>query len=323
MPPQPPLECLRFFDAAARHQNFVRAAEELGVTAAAVAYRVKALEDHFGHLLFDRHASGVTLNPRGRACLGEVQRLLADFREVIERHRGLPRTRRLTVVAIESIAERWLMPKLADFNASWPDIAIELETDLLRVDPNRHDYDVWITYAGEAEAPSAETTRWETLFEEMLFPVCSPALLDARGRPRSSRELHSWPLLYHLGLPSDWSRWMASRGDPPPDLSHASGFRLCSLLIRAAREGMGVAIGRPMLIARELREGTLVPLFDSHSLARTSCCLITTATARRKPEVQAFRKWVLQMAATERLTPAFDPAAAEVQGDLHPVIARG
>ena len=304
MPPLPPLECLRYFDAAARHQNFVRAAEELGITAAAVGYRVRTLEEHFGHQLFDRHSRGVRLNPRGRACLGEVQRLLAEFREVIGRYRDGPRMRRLTVVAVESVAERWLMPKLAGFHAAWPDIVLELEVDHRGIDPNRHDFDIWITYEDQGQTPSAEVARRETLFEETMFPVCSPALLEGRGRPAVSLELHSWPLLHHLARPADWTRWFASQGDPPPDLSHASGFRLHNMLIQAAVDGMGVVLGRPSVIARELGEGTLVPLFPRQNGTRTSCCLITTTAATRRQEVQLFRDWLLQMAANERLVPA-------------------
>ena len=230
------------------------------------------------------------LNGRGKAYLKDVQRILAEIRDITERCRGDSGIQRLKLVSVESVAERWLMPKLADFQVSHPGVIIELETDHLGVDPNRHDFDVWITYAGEAKAPGAETTRRETLFEETLFPVCSPALFETHGRPRNSVQLYSWPLLYHLGWPGDWSRWFASQGEPPPDLSRASGFRLCSMLIRSTLQGIGVAIGRPTVIARELREGTLVPLFDRHKEVRTSCCLITTSAARRKPEVQAFRK---------------------------------
>ena len=109
----------------------------------------------------------------------------------------------------------------------------------------------------------------ETLYEETRFPACSPALLEIRGRPRYSLELRYWPLLHHLARPGDWTRWFASQGDPPPDLSSASGFRLYSMLVQAAVEGMGVAIGHPAVIARELSQGTLVPLFDRHNEVRT------------------------------------------------------
>ena len=300
MSSRPPLECLRFFEAAARRGSFVQAASELGVTAAAVGYRVKMLEDHIGHTLFDRVRRGVVLNPRGRVYLADVQRILTDIGESIERCRAARQVRRLDIIAAESIADRWLMPKLPGFKADQPDIVIALETDHFRVEPQRKDFDLWITHGGETITPDAHPARHEMLLKETMFPVCSPALLEARGRPRDILDLHSWPLLYHLGWPSDWSHWFATHGAPPPDLSRASRFRLCSMLVRAAIEGMGAAIGRPTVIAGELRQGTLVPLFDQRSEAHTSWWLISTPAARRKPEVQAFRQWIILQAANER-----------------------
>ena len=297
MPSLPPLECLRFFEAAARRESFVQAARELDVTAAAVAYRVKTLEDHVGHTLFDRVRRGVTLNPRGKACLADVQRILTDIGECMDRCRNRAQVRHLSIVAVESIADRWLIPKLPGFKASHPDIVIELETDHLRVDPRRNDFDLRIVWAGETTALNA---HHETLFEDTMFPVCSPALLESIGRPRDILDLHCWPLLYHLGWPSDWSYWFATYGVPPPDLSRASGFRLCSTLVRAAIEGMGAVLGRRTAVADELRQGTLVPLFDQLNETHTSLWLISTPGSRRKPEVRAFRQWILQQAADER-----------------------
>ena len=296
MNPLPPLECLRFFDAAARHQSFVRAAGELDVTAAAVAYRVRKLEDHVGERLFRRRGRGVTLTSRGKAWHGEVRRILADIEELFERDRYEPPTPRLRIVAVESIAERWLLPRLARFTATRPDIAVEIETDHAGVDPNRHDFDAWITFTGDARAPDPESARHEALFEETLIPVCSPALLKSRGRPRAPDELHRWPLIYHLGWPGDWPLWFAAQGHPPPDLSRASGFRLCGMLVQAAVEGMGVAIGRPTLLASEMEQGVLVSVFRRQTDALANYSLITTAAARRKPEVEAFREWLLHEA---------------------------
>ena len=134
------------------------------------------------------------------------------------------------------------------------------------------------------------------LYEENLLPVCSPALLAARGRPDGPAGLDGWPLLYDLGWDADWSYWFARQGEPTPDLSRASGFRLYSMLIQAAVHGIGAAIGRPMLIARELENRTLVRVFDQQVKAPERCCLITTAASRQRPEVQAFREWVLEEA---------------------------
>ena len=84
--PLPPLDCLRFFEAAARHQSFVRAAGELGVTPPAVAHRIRMLEAHLGAELFARRHRGVRLNRRGRAYCEEVRRILLDIRDTTERH---------------------------------------------------------------------------------------------------------------------------------------------------------------------------------------------------------------------------------------------
>ena len=125
-------------------------------------------------------------------------------------------------------------------------------------------------------------------------PTDSDVHLAPPGRgpwPRS--DLAGWPLLYDLGWNADWAYWFARQGQPTPDLARASGFRLYSMLVNAAVNGIGAAIGRPMLIAHELEKRTLVPIFDRQAAAPERCCLITTAGSRRRLEVQAFREWIL------------------------------
>ena len=297
----PPLESLRFFEAAARHQSFARAGAELGVTPAAVGRRVHLLEKHLDVPLFDRPRRGVRLNRRGQAYLKEVQRILAEVHGVSERQRRWPR--RVRIISVEAVAEKWLVPRLATFQAGHPGIAIEIETNHRGIDPDRRDdFDAWFAYTGETAAPRPvarreDTLLEETLYEENLRPVCSSALLAARGRPGSPADLHAdWPLLYDLGWDADWSYWFARQGQPTPDLSRASGFRLYSMLVQAAVHGLGIAVGRSVLIARELESRTLVPVFDRQAEAPERCCLITTAAARQRPEVQAFREWVLREA---------------------------
>ena len=127
MPKLPPLECLRYFESAARHESFVRAGRELGVTPAAVAYRIKVLEEHLGRTLFERHRRSISLNARGKACLRDVQRVLAEIGEIAELYGSDRSRRRLSIAAAESIADRWLMPRLSGFRALEPDVAIEIE----------------------------------------------------------------------------------------------------------------------------------------------------------------------------------------------------
>ena len=299
LPPGPPVRnCprwsgLRYFEAAARHESFVKAAREIGVTPAAVAYRVNVLEKHFGHPLFDREQRRVRLNHRGRACLRDVQRVLNDIGEISDRYGSTRTPRRLRIAAVECVADRWLMPRLPAFRAREKDIAIEIDTDLAAAGAENRHVDLWITYAGEPVGPAAPEAQHETLFEETLFPVCSPGLLRMRRRPARAADLHGWPLLYQVGRRSDWTRWFDAHETVAPDLFHASGFSLSSMLVQAATESMGAAIGRLSSIGRELEQGSLVALFGRDSGPRTSCCLVSTPAARSRPEVRAFRDWIL------------------------------
>ena len=292
MPELPPLESIRAFEAAARHDSFVRAGEELGVTAATISHRVQALETHIGAQLFSRHARGVRLNVRGREYAGEIQRIFAELSTATEQHREHSNATHLKLVAVEVVAEKWLMPRLADFRAAHPDISIEFETDHREVDPERRDFDVWIAFTDRV----AETLHVETLFEETLLPVCSPAFLKVQGQPREPADLHGWPLLYDLHWKTYWSHWFAHQGAKDADLSQASGFRLYSMMVQAAVDGMGVALGHSLMIARELEQRTLVSLFDARVTAPARYVLVTAPAAIRKPQVRAFRDWVLHQA---------------------------
>ncbi len=289
-----PLECLRFFEAAARRESFAKAAQELNVSSSAVAHRIKVLEEYLGGALFERVHRGVRLNVRGKAYLKDVQRILGEIQALTQLRQSDSGTERLRLVSVEVVAEKWLMPRLADFNVAHPGVVIELETNHRGVDPAGRDFDIWLAYVGETAAPHPEGQLEETLYKEDLLPVCSPALIEARGRPGDPLDLYDWPLLYDLGWDRDWLYWFARQGKPSPDLSRASGFRLYSMVVAAAVEGMGAAMGHPRVIEREMERGALVPLFDQQVEAPARCCLITTPDSRRKPGVQAFREWILK-----------------------------
>lgn len=267
------------------------------MTPAAVAYRIKNLERHFGRALFERYRRSVTLNPSGKACLNDVQHVLHRIDTIFQTYASDRPVRRLSIAVVESVAERWLMPRLSAFRAMQPDLLIELETDLAQTDAHRAHVDVWITYAGEAGVPAATEADHESLFEETIFPVCSPELLKALDRPARLADLNRWPLLYPLTWPSDWRDWFAAQGTMFPDLDGTCGFRLCGMLVRAAVDGMGVAIVRSTMVERELEHGTLVALMDQRTAPCSSCLFVSSAAARSRPEVRAFRDWILEQAA--------------------------
>ena len=142
-----------------------------------------------------------------------------------------------------------------------------------------------------------DTLDKDILFEEPFMPFCSPALIEARGRPGTPADLLDWPLLYHLGWEADWPYWFTRHGTAAPDLSRASGFRVYSMIVQAAIDSLGVAVGCPSMIAGEIERGALVPLLDGNAGIAMQCSLITANDARHRTEVGHFRTWVLQDAA--------------------------
>ena len=288
---RPPLEALRFFDVAGRHQSFAKAARELGVTPGAVAHRVRTLEQYLGGQLIERQSHGIALTARGQAYLIEVQQILSALDKTTERFRAGAKAGPLRLVAVEGFAEMWLMPRLAAFGSAHREIVIEFETSLSdhrNIDAARRAFDVWIAFV--ASVP--RTVQSEVLFEETLVPVCSPAFLAARERPERPADLHGWPLLYDLTWNDYWAHWFASMDAGAPDMFRASGYRLYSMMIQAAVEGMGVALGHSKLIASYLARGTLVALFEPPVAAPARYFLAIAPGAVAKPEARAFLEWL-------------------------------
>ena len=294
----PPLDALRFFEAAARHESFTAAGRELGVTSAAVAHRVRTLEASLNGELFVRHPRGVRLSRQGMAYMEDVRRILGDLHDATKRQRNRGQVPVLKILSVDIVAQMWLIPRLARFKAIHPDLVIELEVDHRGVDPDRRDFDAWISLATRVE----HALHTETLFEDTLAPVCSPAFLEARERPRRPIDLLEWPLLYSFEWRSHWAHWCAHHDAPPPDLNQASGFRLYSMTIQAAVHGMGVALGHSSMIARELECESLTTILEKQVMVPAKYFLIVTSAARNRPEVRAFRDWILGETSTMQAT---------------------
>lgn len=189
----------------------------------------------------------------------------------------------------EPVAQRWLLPQLVEFKAAFPDITVELETR-----PARRGMcvDLQIASRPDSAPPADDPVHTHTLFSESLVPVCSPALLESRGRPTRPAEVAAWPLLSWLGGGADWPEWFARQRLPVPDLAAAWRFRLYGMVVRAAVEGMGAAVGHTTLLASELEEGKLVPMVLEQRALGVRYCLIADAEARRRPAVQAVHEWL-------------------------------
>ena len=300
MPRHLPLNAFRVFEAAARHLSFTRAARELNVTQAAVSHQIKALEDYLKVQLFQRFNRSLGLTEDGRKLVIPVRDSLERLERAVE-HIHSRGTQRLTVSMLPSFATKWLVPRLGRFRQAHPEIDILISPSLHTVDFGRENVDVAVRY-GLGRYPGLRTTF---LFSEDVFPVCSPRLVEGPPPLRQPDDLRHHTLLHDDG-PDEWRMWLKAVKVGGVDADRGPMFTDSAMLIQAALDGQGVALGRSVLVAHDMAAGRLVrPFAVSLSRPFAYYAVAPEATADR-PKVAAFREWLLaEASATPTTAPPF------------------
>jgi LysR family transcriptional regulator, glycine cleavage system transcriptional activator len=306
----PPLNALKAFEAAARHESFTRAAEELCVTQGAVSHQVKALETELSLKLFTRDRKGLVITEQGREYLAVLRDALDRIALGTERLRQRQSSGVLTVSTSPDFAAKWLVNRLGRFSEAHPEIDLRISATMHHVDFAREDVDVAVRH-GDGRWPGLDALR---LAPEELFPVCSPKLLAGARAIRAPADILKHPLL-HL---DDWtssSRWLEAAGITDADAMHGPVLNRASILIDAAIDGQGVALARTTLAASDLISGRLVQPFTT--ALRVSKCywIVCTKATASLPKIAAFRDWLIAEAAADvsRLE-ALSGRAVAVQG---------
>jgi len=291
----PPLNALRAFEAAARNLSFLKAAEELHVTAGAVSQQIKTLEDHLSLKLFRRQARGVLLTDAGQRYgkrIGELlDQIAAATRDLGRQSGGAV----LTVTTMPSFAARWLIPRLGRLH---PEIAVRTLADDKLATFKDDDVDVAIRF-GAGNYPGLTA---DFLFREEVFPVCSPRLLEGTVPLERLEDLAHHTLLHdepHPGLHElEWSAWLAKCGIRHLDAHQGPRFTYTHMSLTAAAMGQGLALGTSVLCADDLESGRLVRPFPDTIVADFAYYLVFPPMALDRPLVVAFRDWMLEAAAS-------------------------
>src|ERR1700712_946290 len=226
----PPLNPLRAFEAAARCGSFTRAARELCVTQGAVSRHIATLEGWLKVQLFERTGQGIQLTPSGASYFENVRSALDQIDRSTRALRQTPDDKRLRIKLPPTFAIRWLVPRLARFHALYPQIDVQITTSHARVDFARDELDAGIH--SEAKPPTGPGFR--ELCEEILLPVCAPALLE-RGPPlKKPSDLANHVLLCSTHRTSDWPTWLNAAGEPGINGNNGLKFENAALACQAA-----------------------------------------------------------------------------------------
>lgn len=300
----PPLNALKSFEAAARHESFTRAAEELCVTQGAVSQQVKALEAELGLVLFNRKRQRLSITAAGRDYLAVIRDALDRIAVGTERLRRTRDAGALTVSTSPDFAAKWLVHRLGRFQQAHPDIDLRIAAAARHVDFARDDVDVAVRH-GDGDWPGLSVVR---LCEESLFPVCSPRLLADSASDGGPGPLLNLPLM-HADDQEAWSRWREAAGLPPERTARGPVLNSAGMLVDAAVDGLGVALARTTLAAWDLIHGRLVRPFEVGLPLARGYWIVCPASTAAAPKIAAFRAWMLAEAADDlrRLT-ALDTA---------------
>ncbi len=296
-PRLPPLNALRSFEAAARHLSFTRAAEELHVTQAAISHQIKALEDDLGLPLFRRLNRALLLTDEGQTLYPAVRDAFQLIADAAARLKGRERTGTLTVSTLPSFAVKWLVPRISRFQDRNPDIDLRIAANERIADLVRDGIDVSIRFGAGAWTG----VRCEKLVDESITPVCSPALLPQIGSPGDLAHL---TLLHEEMLPlpgfPNWSDWLAAAGlADVVDAGRGIRFSHTHMMLQAAIDGRGVALGLSILAADDVAAGRLAAPFDLVLPSGYAYYLVMPPAAVDRPKIRAFRDWMLaEMAIT-------------------------
>jgi len=286
-----PFNALRGFEVAARTGSFVNAGRELGVSAAAVSQQVKALEAVLGKQLFLRQGNRITLTDAGRTLYPSVENALTELRTATLNLRAAPRTARLLVSVMPSLADLWLLTALRDFAGR---VHLDLRVEEDPVDLAREGVDLRLCYGGQYYTDHIV----DRLFSDALMAYAAPgAGLD--GDPAKipdSALIHTdWGPEY--GVQPDWARHFEALGlRRHPDQSKGLHVGSTTLAASAARAGLGVALLPQRLAAADVQAGSLTAIGKSGDKLPRDYVLITGNAQTRNRKVQALRQHLLRVA---------------------------
>ena len=293
----PPLNALRAFEAAARHLNFSRAADELSVTPGAVSQQIQNLEDYVGAALFKRTPKGLLLTDPAQIALPALREAFDRLAEAASMLTAAVDGRRLTVTVPPSFASKWLLPRLGAFEALHPDVDVWVSAGMELTDFASGEIDLAIRY-GAGRYPGLEVIR---LMQETVIPVASPELLA--NHPLENLGDLASAILLHDGSPDadescpDWTMWLAARGVKGVDGARGPRFNQSSLVIEAAVGGRGVALAKRTLAQADLDAGRLVAPLQISQAVDFAYYLVHPKTKGRLPQVKAFVAWITAEAA--------------------------
>jgi len=284
----PSLRALQVFEAAARHRSFTGAAGELGVTQGAVSRQVQELEHWLGQRLFRRSGPKLMLTATGKALGAETGRALDVLRTATDAARPSSDRQHVTLSMLPAVAAKWLAPRLARFVRTHPEIDLRVTVSRHFVDFAADEVDAAIRY-GKGNWPGLSA---ELLARETVTPVCTRGFAEGLGL-KTPEDLLNVTLL-HPEIDENWRAWFRAAGMDAASVPRGPKLGDDTATLQAAVDGQGVALGRSVLVADDIRAQRLIAPFQISLEASYSYWFVTPADTTASDDLRAVLHWLKQ-----------------------------
>lgn len=286
----PPLKSIQAFEAAARLGSFLRAAEELHITASAISHRIRALERALSVALFHRVHRSVMLTDAGSRFAAEVAEAFGRIESAAQEIARVGKSDLINVHVVPSLAAQWLMPRIARFSATYPDLDVRITASTEHVDLASGPVDFDIRYGPVLRRAGVET---EMFPPEPIVALCSPALTRGRKAIKTPRDLAHHTLIHSEINLYRWRDWQGDHPGVRLALDRGPRFDRSFMSIFAAVDGLGVCLESRLLVERQLDSGRLVLPFGGEG-PRIECHSLNYLSSRaRLPKMRLFREWLM------------------------------
>lgn len=286
----PPLNSLKSFEAAGRLLSFTLAARELNVTQAAISHQIKLIEDFLGVSLFYRLPRKLALTDQGKALLPEVIIAFDTLASAIGAVSKDPTNSLLSVRLAPSFAAKWLSPKLKYFWLQYPEVDLCLFHAHAAVDFDRENIDIAVTY-GKGDWPGVVSDK---LLSLDFSPVCAPSFLE-NDKPLSDMNNLKYYTLLHDANYECWEEWLKLAAVKDTASNKGTIMDDTNVLIQAAVDGQGVALGSTAFVQDHLEAGRLIKPFDIILVNDFAYYIVYPKSHLNNPAVCAFRNWLLEL----------------------------
>jgi DNA-binding transcriptional LysR family regulator len=288
----PSADKLFVFEAGGRLLSFTSAGRELGMSQAAVSYAIRGLEEQLGVQLFRREHRKVALSETGARFYSDVLLGLSHIRKSVEEIRAFASQSHVTLAASTAFAAFWMMPRLQKFRDELPGIELRIQTSERDIDIAAERISLGIRAGLPQDWPGYNARM---LAREEIIAVASPSYLEKHGRPKAVLDLLQHRLI-HLEEPyrvaAKWNDWLLSAGVAPCEKKSGLLINDYALVIQAAMEGQGVALGWRHLTERLINAGLLVRVSDHCLVTGRGYYVLWPKTDKPLPHVKQVRQWL-------------------------------